>query len=60
MTDALATNALSESSVQYSEQAALTPQAVERLARLFILLASVTLPEDQEHEEASRSKSSRE
>jgi len=43
--------------VKYSEQAPLTSEGLERLARLFTLLASVTLPEsslDRESDEANR------
>lgn len=44
----------SPASVQYSEQRPLTQEAVQRLARVFILLASVELPEQQANEEAER------
>lgn len=38
--------------IQYSEQRPLTPEAVQRLARVFLLLASVKLPDEQANEEA--------
>jgi len=40
------------SSLEYSEQRPLTPEAVERLARVFLLLASVSLPEEHAREKA--------
>ncbi len=38
--------------IQYSDQRPMTPEALERLARVFLLLASVKLPDEQANEEA--------